>query len=136
VKQVAEPEKMDLLMKEMKEMRGEMRQGFQKVDQRFEQVDRRFEQVDRRFEQVDERFEQVDQRFEQVEGRLGKVEQQIDELSIKFVDFTGLIRSLKTSVDSHSEAVLVGQKGLEWRTDHIDQRLKVLENWKEDTFKI
>jgi tetrahydromethanopterin S-methyltransferase subunit G len=51
---------------DLRELRVEMRKGFEQIDQRFEQMDKRFEQVDKRFEQVDKRFEQVDKRFEMV----------------------------------------------------------------------
>ena len=44
---------------DLRELRVEMRKGFEKIDQRFEQMDRRFDEVDKRFEQVDKRFEQV-----------------------------------------------------------------------------
>ena len=58
---------------DLRELRVEMRKGFEKIDQRFEQMDRRFDEVDKRFEQVDKRFEQVDKRFEQVDKRFEKL---------------------------------------------------------------
>lgn len=54
---------------DLRELRVEMRKGFERIDKRFEEMDRRFDEVDRRFEQMDRRFEQVDQRFEQVDKR-------------------------------------------------------------------
>jgi archaellum component FlaC len=54
---------------DLRELRVEMRKGFEQIDQRFEQMDKRFEQMDKRFDQVDKRFEQMDKRFEQVDKR-------------------------------------------------------------------
>ena len=65
---------------DLRELRVEMRKGFEKIDQRFAEMDRRFEQVDKRFEQVDKRFEQVDKRFEQVDKRFERFEDKIDAL--------------------------------------------------------
>jgi archaellum component FlaC len=59
---------------DLRELRIEMRKGFEKIDQRFEDMDRRFDEVDRRFEQVDNRFEQVDRRFERVDARFDAVQ--------------------------------------------------------------
>jgi archaellum component FlaC len=58
---------------DLRELRVEMRKGFEQIDQRFEQMEKRFDQVDKRFEQVDKRFEQVDKRFEQVDKRFESV---------------------------------------------------------------
>ncbi|HET9153703.1 MAG TPA: hypothetical protein VFN85_06280 [Solirubrobacterales bacterium] len=44
---------------DLRELRVEMRKGFEQIDKRFEEMDKRFEQVDKRFEQVDKRFDQV-----------------------------------------------------------------------------
>jgi hypothetical protein len=44
---------------DLRELRVEMRKGFEQVDQRFEQVDQRFEQMEARFDRVDKRFDQV-----------------------------------------------------------------------------
>lgn len=41
---------------DLRELRVEMRKGFEKIDQRFEQVDQRFEQVDQRFDRLEKRF--------------------------------------------------------------------------------
>jgi len=38
---------------DLRELRVEMRKGFEQVDQRFEQVDKRFEQVDKRFDRLE-----------------------------------------------------------------------------------
>jgi archaellum component FlaC len=51
---------------DLRELRVEMRKGFEQIDQRFDQMEKRFDQVDKRFEQVDKRFEQVDKRFDMV----------------------------------------------------------------------
>lgn len=45
---------------DLRELRVEMKKGFEQVDQRFEQVDKRFDQVDKRFDHL--------------ENRLGKIE--------------------------------------------------------------
>jgi archaellum component FlaC len=51
---------------DLRELRVEMRKGFERIDQRFEEMDKRFDLMDKRFEQVDERFEQVDKRLERL----------------------------------------------------------------------
>jgi hypothetical protein len=65
---------------DIRELRAEMKQGFEQVDLRFEQVDLRFEQVDLRFVQIDKRFEQVDKRFEQIDRRFERVEDKFDAM--------------------------------------------------------
>lgn len=59
---------------DLRELRVEMRKGFEKIDQRFEEMDKRFDQVDKRFDQVDKRFEQIDRRFERVDARFDAVQ--------------------------------------------------------------
>jgi archaellum component FlaC len=49
---------------DLRELRVEMRKGFEKIDQRFEQIDRQFELVDKRFEQVDKRFERFEDKID------------------------------------------------------------------------
>ena len=49
---------------DLRELRVEMRKGFEKIDQRFAEMDRRFEQVDKRFEQVDKRFERFEDKID------------------------------------------------------------------------
>jgi hypothetical protein len=44
---------------DLRELRVEMRKGFEQVDQRFGQVDQRFGQMEKRFDKVDKRFDQV-----------------------------------------------------------------------------
>jgi hypothetical protein len=41
---------------DLRELRVEMRKGFEQVDQRFDQVDKRFEQVDKRFDRLEDSF--------------------------------------------------------------------------------
>lgn len=65
---------------DLRELRVEMRKGFEKIDQRFEEMDKRFDQVDKRFEQVDKRFEQVDKRFEQVDRRFERFDARFDAI--------------------------------------------------------
>jgi len=60
---------------DLRELRVEMRKGFEKIDQRFEEMDKRFDQVDKRFEQVDKRFERVDKRFERFEDKIDGLQQ-------------------------------------------------------------
>lgn len=59
---------------DLRELRVEMRKGFEKIDQRFEEMDKRFDQIDKRFEQVDKRFEQIDRRFEGIDVRFDAVQ--------------------------------------------------------------
>ena len=74
---------------DLRELRVEMRKGFEKIDQRFEEMDRRFEQVDKRFEQVDKRFEQMDRRFESMDARFHTVQ---SNMVAGFVaTFTGIV---------------------------------------------
>lgn len=69
---------------DLRELRVEMRKGFEKIDQRFEEMDRRFDQVDKRFEQVDKRFEQVDKRFEQIDKRFEQIDKRFEGVDAKF----------------------------------------------------
>lgn len=41
---------------DLRELRVEVRKGFEVVDQRFDQVDQRFDQVDQRFDRLEDRF--------------------------------------------------------------------------------
>jgi predicted transcriptional regulator len=59
---------------DLRELRVEMRKGFEQIDKRFEEMDKRFEQIDKRFEQVDKRFEQIDKRFEVFDFRFDSVQ--------------------------------------------------------------
>jgi archaellum component FlaC len=59
---------------DLRELRVELRRGFEKIDQRFEEMDKRFELVDKRFEQIDNRFEQIDKRFEGLDFRFDAVQ--------------------------------------------------------------
>ncbi|MDQ0177631.1 hypothetical protein [Bacillus chungangensis] len=110
------------LMKELKEMRGEMSQGSQQVDQRFEQVD--------------ERFGQVDKRFEQMGGSIQQLGVQITHLTAKVDDLTGLTGSMKVSLDAHNATILIDQNDLKKRVKKNDQRLDRLDKWKNKTFKV
>jgi archaellum component FlaC len=58
---------------DLREIRVEVRKGFEQVDKQFEQVDKQFEQVDKQFEQVDQRFEQMEKRFDRVDQRFDQV---------------------------------------------------------------
>ena len=44
---------------DLREIRVEVRKGFEQVDKQFEQVDQRFEQMEKRFDKMDQRFDQV-----------------------------------------------------------------------------
>ena len=55
---------------DLRELRVEMRKGFEQIDKRFEEMDRRFDQVDKRFEQMDRRFEVMDARFDAVQRNM------------------------------------------------------------------
>ncbi|HEV2857414.1 MAG TPA: hypothetical protein VGW80_03305 [Solirubrobacterales bacterium] len=72
---------------DLRELRVEMRKGFEQIDQRFEQMDRRFDEVDKRFEQVDKRFEQMDKRFEQFDRRFEQFDRRFESM---FSWFAGL----------------------------------------------
>jgi archaellum component FlaC len=69
---------------DLRELRVEMRKGFEQIDKRFDQIDKRFDQMDKRFEQVDKRFEQVDKRFEQVDKRFEQVDKRFERMDEKF----------------------------------------------------
>jgi archaellum component FlaC len=56
---------------DLRELRVEMRKGFEQIDKRFDQMDKRFEQVDKRFEQVDKRFERMDEKFDALQRTMG-----------------------------------------------------------------
>jgi archaellum component FlaC len=58
---------------DLREIRVELKKGFEQIDQRFEQMERRFDKVDERFDKVDERFDKVDERFEKVDERFDRV---------------------------------------------------------------
>jgi len=47
----------DRVDSDLRELRVEMRRGFEQIDKRFEQIDKRFEQIDKRFERMDEKFD-------------------------------------------------------------------------------
>jgi uncharacterized coiled-coil DUF342 family protein len=55
---------------DLRELRVEMRKGFERIDKRFEEMDKRFDQIDKRFEQVDKRFEAFDLRFDAVQRNM------------------------------------------------------------------
>jgi archaellum component FlaC len=69
---------------DLRELRIEVRKGFERIDERFEQMDRRFDEVDKRFEQMDKRFEQVDKRFEQVDKRFEQVDKRFEQFDKRF----------------------------------------------------
>jgi archaellum component FlaC len=78
---------------DLRELRVEIKNGFEQVDKQFGQVDKQFEQVDKRLQQVDKRFDQVDKRFEQVDKRF----EQIDKRFERFEDkIDGLQQSMTT----------------------------------------
>ena len=88
---------------DIRELRVEMRKGFEKIDQRFAEMDKRFDQIDKRFEQVDKRFEQVDKRFEQMDRRFERVDERFDamqrSMTFWFVSlFSAIIASLIAGV--------------------------------------
>jgi tetrahydromethanopterin S-methyltransferase subunit G len=62
---------------ERKELRGEMKAGFDRIDKRFDKVDEEFKAVrgemKEGFERVDKRFEKIDGRFEKVDGEFTAV---------------------------------------------------------------
>jgi chromosome segregation ATPase len=59
------------LDEERKDLRGEMKEGFEAVDRRFEAVDRRFDKVDEEFKSVRGEmkvgFDRVDDRFDRMQ---------------------------------------------------------------------
>jgi archaellum component FlaC len=69
---------------DLRELRVEMRKGFEQIDKRFEEMDKRFDQIDLRFEQVDKRFEQVDKRFEQVDKRFEAFDKRFEAFDFRF----------------------------------------------------
>jgi len=74
---------------DLRELRVEMRKGFEQIDKRFGEMDKRFDQIDKRFEQVDKRFEQVDKRFEQVDKRFEAFDFRFDAVQRNM--FIGLV---------------------------------------------
>jgi archaellum component FlaC len=54
---------------DIRELRTEMRNGFELIDRRFDQIDARFDQIDERFGEVNKRFEKIDTRFERIDDR-------------------------------------------------------------------
>lgn len=81
---------------DLRELRVEMRKGFEKIDQRFEEMDKRFEQVDKRFEQVDKRFAEVDRRFERFDEKFDAMQRNMTFWFISL--FSAIIASLITGV--------------------------------------
>jgi archaellum component FlaC len=73
---------------DLRELRVEMRKGFEQIDQRFEEMERRFDQVDKRFEQVDKKFEEMDRRFDRVDDRFETMQR---TMGIWFLSLTGAI---------------------------------------------
>ena len=87
---MAEPQ--DMILPLLREIRAEMRAGFDRVDQRFERIDRKLEQHDERFDKLERRFEnlrqavngesvlgryaaaEVEERLEAIEKRLAALE--------------------------------------------------------------
>lgn len=55
---------------DLKDLRGEMKEGFAKVDERFARNDDRFDKVDERFTKVDERFDKVQEEFTSVRSEM------------------------------------------------------------------
>lgn len=45
---------------DLRELRVEMRKGFEQVDQRFEQVDQRFDYLDQQFDRLENRFGRIE----------------------------------------------------------------------------
>jgi archaellum component FlaC len=88
---------------DLRELRVEMRKGFEKIDQRFEEMDKRFEQVDKRIDQIDKRFEQVDKRFEQVDKRFEQVDKRFERFEDKF---DGLQQNMNTWFTGLSFAII------------------------------
>jgi archaellum component FlaC len=83
---------------DLRELRVEMRKGFEKIDQRFEEMEKRFDQVDKRFEQVDRRFEQVDRRFERVDEKFDAMQRNMTYWFFSL--FLAIIASLISGVFS------------------------------------
>ena len=74
---MAEPQ--DMILPLLREIRAEMRAGFEQVDRRFEMIDRKLEQHDERFDKLERRFENLRQAVngESVLGRYAAAE--VDE---------------------------------------------------------
>jgi predicted nuclease with TOPRIM domain len=82
---------------ERKELRGEMRGGFDRIDRRFEKVDERFEKVGEEFKAVRiemrEGFEKVDGRFEKVDGRFEKIDGRFEKVDGEFTAVRGEVQA-------------------------------------------
>ena len=59
------PARVAAVEEQIRQLRGEMHDGFSAVDRRFEAIDLRFEAIDRRFDGLDERIEET-QRYVRV----------------------------------------------------------------------
>jgi len=81
---------------DLRELRVEMRTGFEQIDKRFEEIDKRFDQVDKRFERVDKRFEQVDKRFERFEDKIDALQQSMTTWFVSL--FFAIIGSLLSAL--------------------------------------
>lgn len=93
---------------ERKELRTEMKAGFEKVDKRFEEVDKRFEEVDRRFEEVDRRFDKVDEEFKAVRTEMKEGFDKIDRRFEKVGEEFTAVRSEMHAGFARMQWTLVG----------------------------
>jgi archaellum component FlaC len=72
-------EKIDLVLKIIKEEFTKINGNFEQVDSKFAQINNNFEQIDSRFKQINNKFEQIDSRFEQIDNRFDGIEKQLNQ---------------------------------------------------------
>jgi hypothetical protein len=95
---------------DLREIRVELRKGFEQIDQRFEQMEKRFDKVDERFDKVDERFDKVDERFDKVDERFDKVNQRFEKVDERFDRVATWLVSLSCTIIGSLVAGLVASQ--------------------------
>ena len=75
---MTDSEKLDLLLKEV----GNLKADIKTIDSRLDQVDSRLDQVDSRLDQVDSRLDQMDSRFNVIELKQDRTAKKLDDLQL------------------------------------------------------
>jgi predicted nuclease with TOPRIM domain len=81
---------------DIRELRAEMKTGFERIDDRFERIDDRFERIDGRFERIDGRFERIDDRFSAMQAETNRRFDSMQQtMVVGFVTlFVGIVASV------------------------------------------
>lgn len=69
--------KVDGFGEQQRQLRQEMKVGFDRVDKRFEKLEGRFGGLEGRFEKLENRFEGLEDRFGRLEGRFDRLQMTI-----------------------------------------------------------